>query len=234
MLSVDHVTAGYGVVPVIREIFLEVGEGETVALIGGNGAGKSTLLKVISGLIKPKGGRVFLERTELTALAPHQIVDKGVIQVPEGRRLFPRMNVRENLLLGGRNVRARQNIAPLLERVQILFPILKTKEKQEAGTLSGGEQQMVAIARGLMAMPKVILLDEPSLGLSPLIVGVIFAALSQLKQQGLTILLVEQNVRLSLKIAEKGYVLENGRIVLSGSGKSLLENGQVKASYLGI
>ena len=234
MLNVDNATAGYGIIPVIREVCLDVGKGETVALVGGNGAGKSTLLKVISGLIKPKRGRAFLEEVELTALSPHQIVDRGVIQVPEGRKLFPRMSVLENLLLGGRNIRARQNIASSLEKVYALFPILKGKEKRAAGTLSGGEQQMVAIGRGLMAMPKVILLDEPSLGLSPLLVGTIFTALSQLKQQGLTILLVEQNVRLSLRIAEKGYVLENGRIDLKGSGKSLLDSGQVKASYLGI
>lgn len=234
MLKVDKVTAGYGVIPVIREVLVEVGEGETVALVGGNGAGKSTLLKVISGLLKPKGGQVFLEKANLTALAPHEIVDVGVIQVPEGRRLFPRMNVKENLLLGGRNTRARQNVDVLLDKVYALFPVLQSKEKQEAGTLSGGEQQMVAIGRGLMAMPKVMLLDEPSLGLSPLLVSTIFETLVQLKQQGLTFMLVEQNVALSLKIADKGYVLENGKIALSGTGRSLLENDQVKTAYLGI
>jgi len=231
---VDKVTAGYGVIPVIREIQIEIGNEETVALVGGNGAGKSTLLKVISGLIKPRGGQVFFEDIDLTALPPHRIVDLGVIQVPEGRRIFPRMNVRENLLLGGRNIRARQNVESLMEKVHTLFPILKSKEKQEAGTLSGGEQQMLAIGRGLMAMPKLILLDEPSLGLSPLLVRAIFETLVRLKQQGLTILLVEQNVTLSLKVADKGYVLENGKIALSGSGKSLLENGQIKAAYWGI
>jgi len=231
---VDKVTAGYGVIPVIREIQIEIGNEETVALVGGNGAGKSTLLKVISGLIKPRGGQVFFEDIDLTALPPHRIVDLGVIQVPEGRRIFPRMNVRENLLLGGRNLRARQNVDSLIEKVHTLFPILKSKEKQEAGTLSGGEQQMLAIGRGLMAMPKLILLDEPSLGLSPLLVRAIFETLVRLKQQGLTILLVEQNVTLSLKVADKGYVIENGKIALSGSGKSLLENGQIKAAYWGI
>lgn len=234
MLKVDKVTAGYGVIPVIREIQIEIGNEETVALVGGNGAGKSTLLKVISGLIKPRGGQVFFEDIDLTALPPHRIVDLGVIQVPEGRRIFPRMNVRENLLLGGRNIRARQNVESLMEKVHTLFPILKSKEKQEAGTLSGGEQQMLAIGRGLMAMPKLILLDEPSLGLSPLLVRAIFETLVRLKEQGLTILLVEQNVTLSLKVADKGYVLENGKIALSGSGKSLLENGQIKAAYWGI
>ncbi len=230
----DKVTAGYGVIPVIREIQIEIGNEETVALVGGNGAGKSTLLKVISGLIKPRGGQVFFEDIDLTALPPHRIVDLGVIQVPEGRRIFPRMNVRENLLLGGRNIRARQKVESLMEKVHTLFPILKSKEKQEAGTLSGGEQQMLAIGRGLMAMPKLILLDEPSLGLSPLLVRAIFETLVRLKEQGLTILLVEQNVTLSLKVADKGYVLENGKIALSGSGKSLLENGQIKAAYWGI
>lgn len=230
----DKVTAGYGVIPVIREIQIAIGNEETVALVGGNGAGKSTLLKVISGLIKPRGGQVFFEDIDLTALPPHRIVDLGVIQVPEGRRIFPRMNVRENLLLGGRNIRARQKVESLMEKVHTLFPILKSKEKQEAGTLSGGEQQMLAIGRGLMAMPKLILLDEPSLGLSPLLVRAIFETLVRLKKQGLTILLVEQNVTLSLKVADKGYVLENGKIALSGSGKSLLENGQIKAAYWGI
>jgi branched-chain amino acid transport system ATP-binding protein len=234
LLKVDKVTAGYGVIPVIREIQIEIGNEETVALVGGNGAGKSTLLKVISGLIKPRGGQVFFEDIDLTALPPHRIVDLGVIQVPEGRRIFPRMNVRENLLLGGRNIRARQNVESLMEKVHTLFPILKSKEKQEAGTLSGGEQQMLAIGRGLMAMPKLILLDEPSLGLSPLLVRAIFETLVRLKEQGLTILLVEQNVTLSLKVADKGYVIENGKIALSGSGKSLLENGQIKAAYWGI
>ena len=234
MLKVDKVTAGYGVIPVIREIQIEIGNEETVALVGGNGAGKSTLLKVISGLIKPRGGQVFFEDIDLTALPPHRIVDLGVIQVPEGRRIFPRMNVRENLLLGGRNLRARQNVESLMEKVHTLFPILKSKEKQEAGTLSGGEQQMLAIGRGLMAMPKLILLDEPSLGLSPLLVRAIFETLVRLKQQGLTILLVEQNVTRSLKVADQGYVIENGKIALSGSGKSLLENGQIKAAYWGI
>ena len=234
MLKVDKVTAGYGVIPVIREIQIAIGNEETVALVGGNGAGKSTLLKVISGLIKPRGGQVFFEDIDLTALPPHRIVDLGVIQVPEGRRIFPRMNVRENLLLGGRNIRARQKVESLMEKVHTLFPILKSKEKQEAGTLSGGEQQMLAIGRGLMAMPKLILLDEPSLGLSPLLVRAIFETLVRLKKQGLTILLVEQNVTLSLKVADKGYVLENGKIALSGSGKSLLENGQIKAAYWGI
>lgn len=230
----DKVTAGYGVIPVIREIQIEIGNEETVALVGGNGAGKSTLLKVISGLIKPRGGQVFFEDIDLTALPPHRIVDLGVIQVPEGRRIFPRMNIRENLLLGGRNIRARQNVESLMEKVHTLFPVLKSKEKQEAGTLSGGEQQMLAIGRGLMAMPKLILLDEPSLGLSPLLVRAIFETLVRLKEQGLTILLVEQNVTLSLKVADKGYVIENGKIALSGSGKSLLENGQIKAAYWGI
>ena len=234
MLKVDKVTAGYGVIPVIREIQIEIGTEETVALVGGNGAGKSTLLKVISGLIKPRGGQVFFEDLDLTALPPHRIVDLGVIQVPEGRRIFPRMNVRENLLLGGRNIRARQSVESLMEKVHALFPVLKSKERQEAGTLSGGEQQMLAIGRGLMAMPKLILLDEPSLGLSPLLVRAIFEALVRLKQQGLTILLVEQNVTLSLKVADKGYVIENGKIALSGSGKSLLENRQIRAAYWGI
>jgi len=234
LLKVEKVTARYLAAPVIRQVTLEVEEKETVALVGGNGAGKTSLLKVISGLLKPTEGRVFLEDVELTALSPHKIVDSGVVQVPEGRMIFPRMNVKENLLLGGRNIRARHKVNSVLDKVYALFPILKNRETQEAGTLSGGEQQMVAIARGLMAAPKVLLLDEPSLGLSPIVVYNIFDALEELKREELTILLVEQNVALSLGISERGYVIENGKIVLSDRSGSLLENEQVRAAYLGM
>jgi len=203
-LSVKDITAGYGAVAVIRDVSLEVSTGEWVVVIGSNGAGKSTLFKVISGLVKPKSGTVFLDDRELTALPSHEIVNLGVIQVPEGKMLFPRMNVKDNLLLGGRNTRARTHIAESLEKVYELFPVLNKRASQEAETLSGGEQQMVAIGRGLMALPRVLLLDEPSLGLAPLLVKEIFGSLGILNKDGMTILLVEQNVIVSLKTAQRG------------------------------
>ena len=233
-LSVKEVTAGYGAVAVIRGISLEVSTGEWVVVIGSNGAGKSTLFKVISGLLKPASGHVFLDDRELTALPSHDIVNLGVIQVPEGRMLFPRMNVRDNLLLGGRNIRARMHVAKNLEKVYDLFPVLKIRGAQEAGTLSGGEQQMVAIARGLMAAPKVLLLDEPSLGLAPLLVHEIFGSLDVLNKDGMTILLVEQNVIVSLKTAQRGYVLENGEVLMSGKSEDLMKDDRTKQAYLGI
>lgn len=234
MLKIDKVTVGYKKVPVLHKISMEVKDGELTVLLGGNGAGKSTLLKSISGLLKVTEGKIFIDDVELTALPPHRIVDMGVIQVPEGRRIFPRMTIKENLLLGGVNIRARDNVSSSLDKVYVVFPVLKTREKQEAGTLSGGEQQMLAIARALMAKPRIVLLDEPSLGLAPNLVVKIFDTLLQLKREGLTCLLVEQNVMLSLKICNKGYILENGEIVLSGGGEALLDNRRVKTIYLGL
>jgi branched-chain amino acid transport system ATP-binding protein len=231
---VKDITAGYGAVAVIREVSLEVSTGEWVVVIGGNGAGKSTLFKVISGLVRPRSGNIYLDDRELTALPSYEIVNLGVIQVPEGRMLFPRMNVKENLLLGGRNTRARAHIAENLEKVYGLFPILEKRSAQEAGTLSGGEQQMVAISRGLMALPRILLLDEPSLGMAPLLVNEIFASLDILNKGGMTILLVEQNVIVSLKTAERGYVLENGEIIMSGKSEDLMKDDRTKRAYLGI
>ncbi len=234
MLSVQKVTAGYGAVDVVKDVSLEVDTGEWVTVIGCNGSGKSTLFRVISGLIKPRSGNVFLEDRELTALPSHEIVNLGVIQVPEGRMLFPHMNVKENLLLGGRNKRARDRIASSMEKVYQLFPVLKARESQEAGTLSGGEQQMLATSRGLMAEPRVLLLDEPSLGLAPLLVAEIFRVLESLNKEGMTILLVEQNVIVSLKGAQRGYVLENGEIVLSGRSQDLMNDERTKRAYMGM
>ena len=233
LLSVEKITAGYGALSVIKNISLEVNKGEWVVVIGGNGAGKSTLFRVISGLMKPKAGKILLENNDLAALATHEIVELGVIQVPEGRLVFPRMNVRENLLLGGRNTRAKPHNASSLEKVFHLFPKLKEREGQEAGTLSGGEQQMLAIGRGLMAMPKVLMLDEPSLGLAPILVAEIFKTLNLLNQEGMTILLVEQNVVMSLKSSQRGYVIENGEIVLSGNSQDLIKDERTKRAYLG-
>jgi branched-chain amino acid transport system ATP-binding protein len=233
-LSVNSITAGYCAVAVIRGVSLEVSTGEWVVVIGGNGAGKSTLFKVISGLVRPKSGHIYLDDRDLTALPSHEIVNLGVIQVPEGRMLFPGMNVKDNLLLGGRNRRARMHIAENLEKVYDLFPILKKRAAQEAGTLSGGEQQMVAVGRGLMALPRVLLLDEPSLGLAPLLVNEIFGSLDLLNKGGMTIFLVEQNVIVSLKTARRGYVLENGQIVMSGSSEDLMKDDRTRRAYLGI
>ena len=234
LLNVKEVTAGYGAVAIVKDVSLEVDKGEWVVVIGGNGAGKSTLFKVISGLLKCKSGKVFLDGRELTTLPSHEIVNLGVIQVPEGRMIFPRMNVKENLLLGGRNKRARDHIAFNLEKVYQLFPILDKRAGQEAGTLSGGEQQMLAIGRGLMAMPRVLLLDEPSLGLSPLLVTNIFTALEGLNQDGMTILLVEQNVIVSLKSSHRAYVLENGQIAISGKSQDIIKDERTKRAYLGV
>jgi len=233
LLSVEKITAGYGTVAIIKDISLEVNKGEWVVVIGGNGAGKSTLFRVISGLMKPKTGKVLLDGYDLTALPSHAIVELGVIQVPEGRLIFPRMNVKENLLLGGRNTRAKPHIASTLEKVYHLFPKLKERETQEGGTLSGGEQQMLAIGRGLMALPRVLMLDEPSLGLAPIMVAEIFKTLHMLNQEGMTILLVEQNVVMSLKSSQRGYVIENGQIALSGNSQDLIQDERTKRAYLG-
>jgi branched-chain amino acid transport system ATP-binding protein len=231
---VKHITAGYGPVPVVRDVSLSVDRGEWVVVLGSNGAGKSTLFKVISGLVRPQSGDVRFGDEELTVLPPHEIVELGIIQVPEGRMLFPRMSVKENLLLGGRNSRATAHIDANLEKVYGLFPALKSREKQEAGTLSGGEQQMLATGRGLMALPQVLLLDEPSLGLAPLLVGEIFKKLEDLNRDGMTILLVEQNVQASLRRSHRGYVLENGEIVTSGDSGELLKDERTKSAYLGM
>jgi branched-chain amino acid transport system ATP-binding protein len=234
LLRVERITAGYGAVATIRSVSLEVKKTEWVVVIGGNGVGKSTLFKVISGLIKPKSGKVFLDNFDLTALPSYEIVNRGVIQVPEGRQIFPRMSVRENLLLGGRNHRAKTHMASNLEKVYQLFPVLKERGRQEGATLSGGEQQMLAIGRGLMAMPEILLLDEPSLGLAPLVIYEIFGTLRKLNQEGLTILMVEQNVKISLKNSQRGYVMENGEIVASEDSQDLVKDERTKRAYLGI
>ena len=234
MLKIDKITAGYGEMPMITDVSLDVRDGALVALIGSNGAGKSTLVKVISALLRPMSGKIFLDGVELTTLQSHEVVEAGVVQVPEGRKLFPAMSIRDNLLIGGRNAQARKHISSSLERTFELFPVLKQRQRQEAGTLSGGEQQMVAVGRALMAMPKVLVFDEPSLGLGPKLVVDLFHTIGQLKQEGMTILLIEQNVMLSLKICDYGYVLENGKIALSGDGNTLLKDERVKTAYLGM
>jgi branched-chain amino acid transport system ATP-binding protein len=233
MLEVQAVHAGYGAVEVLRGIELEVRSGEIVALLGSNGAGKSTLNNVICGIARPFRGAVSFDGEDITGNRPESIVARGVIQVPEGRHVFPTLTVRENLELGSYR-RARERRAANLERVCAIFPRLRERLNQRAGTLSGGEQQMLAIGRALMAEPRLLILDEPSLGLSPRLVEEMFALIARLHADGCTILLVEQNVVQSLAIADRGYVLENGTVALSGAAADLLDNAELKRSYLGI
>ena len=234
LLRIDGIEVGYGELTAVGDVSLEVREGETVALIGANGAGKTTTLRAISGLLPLRRGRIEFEGQRLDGLTPAQVVARGIAHVPEGRQLFPSMTVIENLELGARTRAARARIGESLERVFGLFPRLRERQAQVAGTLSGGEQQMCAIGRGLMACPRLLMLDEPSLGLAPVMVKVIFEDLIRINAQGLTILLVEQNVLRSLNLAHRAYVLENGRVSLSGAGRELLASGHVKQAYLGL
>jgi branched-chain amino acid transport system ATP-binding protein len=234
VLSVSDVNTYYGSIHALRGISLEVGEGEIVALIGGNGAGKSTTLNSISGLVRPQSGQIKLNGQDLAKFPAHQIMAMGIVQVPEGRRIFARLTVTENLRMGAFVVRDKAVIAERVERAFVLFPRLKQRENQVAGTLSGGEQQMLAMSRGLMSDPKVLLLDEPSMGLAPLLVDQIFETIGQLHALGTTILLVEQNARKALEIADRGYVIETGQIVLSERAENLRDNAMVQKAYLGI
>ena len=233
MLEIRDLRAGYGQVQVLHGVDLDVAEGEIVALLGSNGAGKSTLNNNVSGIFRPFGGSIRLSGEDVTAAPPERMVDLGVIQVPESRRIFPNMTVRENLELGSYR-RAKARRAENMARVCEVFPHLAERFGQLAGTLSGGEQQMLAIGRSLMAEPRLLILDEPSLGLSPILVAEMFALIRRLHEQGLAILLVEQNVFQSLEIADRAYVLENGAIVLSGAPAELIEDAGLKKSYLGM
>jgi branched-chain amino acid transport system ATP-binding protein len=234
LLDIRKLSFSYGDLRVLWDIDLDVREGEIVTVVGANGAGKSTVLRNVSRLARPGAGSLTFQGQDLTPLEPHQVVALGIVQVPEGRRIFPEMTVLENLRMGSYAPSVRKDRARNTERVFGLFPRLKERERQLGGTMSGGEQQMLAIARGLMANPKLLLLDEPSLGLSPLFVKVIFDIIAEINRQGTSILLVEQNVFQSLRIAHRAYVLETGRVVLTGSGKELLGNEHVKKAYLGI
>jgi branched-chain amino acid transport system ATP-binding protein len=233
MLEVENIDVGYGDVQALWGVTFNAGDGEIVALVGSNGAGKTTVLKTVSGSIRPKKGRVILDKRRLDVAETHEIVQLGISLVPEGRRLFRDMTVLENLELGGYIERARKLKEQNLRWVYDTFPILEKRWKQLAGTLSGGEQQMLAIARGLMSEPKLLLVDELSLGLAPLIVKNIYKALKDINtSRGVAILVVEQNVRLALEVADRGYVIENGRITMEGDGRSLLGSEEIKRAYL--
>lgn len=233
LLEVEALTAGYPGVPVLRDITLGVRAGEVVAVLGANGAGKTTLNKVLSGLVAAAAGRVRFDGSDITNARPERIVDAGLIHVPEGRKIFPNMSVRENLELGSVR-RARRTRRQNLDRVFVLFPRLSERTTQLAGTLSGGEQQMLAIGRGLMAEPRLLILDEPSLGLSPLLVEEMFRLVRTVAAQGLSVLLVEQNVVQSLEIAARAYVIENGAIVLDGPSARLASDPALRHAYLGL
>ena len=245
MLSLTNIHTFYGPIEALGGIDISVKQGEIVCLIGNNGAGKSTTLMTISGVLKPRTGDIFFERERISGISPHQIVERGISQVPEGRRIFPKLSVEENLEMGAYSVVSsrfslsgklrtkNRQMKMQMERVYELFPILKERHKQPGGTLSGGEQQMLAIGRALMSDPKLLLLDEPSLGLAPIIVSKIFRTIKEINREGMTVLLVEQNARAAIRLSNRGYVIENGNIALQGSGEDLLNNEQVRKAYLG-
>ena len=233
MLRLKGVCAAYGPVAALRGIDIEIAPGEVVAMIGSNGAGKSTTLKAISGLIRPTEGEITFLDQPIAGLRPEDIVARGIIQVPEGRRIFPKLSVEQNLRVGAYSPRAHGREKIIREEVYALFPRLYDRRRQAGGSLSGGEQQMLAFGRAMMANPLLLLLDEPSLGLAPIIVEEVANAIRHFQKAGVTILLVEQNAELALQIAQRGYVIETGRIVLGGTSESLLDNPQVWASYLG-
>jgi len=234
MLKINHLTVGYGAVTALHGISLSVPAGGIVTLIGANGAGKTTALKTISGLLKPRAGEIFYDGKNIAGLPPHQIVKLGISHVPEGRMIFANLTVMENLQMGAYLQKDRSAVRRELESVFAAFPRLREREKQTAGTLSGGEQQMLAIGRALMSQPKLLMLDEPSLGLAPLLVKTIFEKIVEInRQQGITILLVEQNANLALEVSGFGYVLETGKVAVSGDSATLRQNSQVRNAYLG-
>ena len=233
MLKLENVEVSYGAVHAIHEASMEVRDGEIVSLIGANGAGKTTILRTITGLKKADSGSITYQDVELLKAEPSKIITFGMAHVPEGRHVFPRMTVEENLQMGGYTKKNQENLQEILKEVYEKFPRLKERRKQLAGTLSGGEQQMLAVGRALMGSPSIILMDEPSMGLSPLLVKKIFHIIKEVHKQGITVLLVEQNAKMALAIADRAYVLETGKITLSGTGRELLNNEKVKKAYLG-
>jgi branched-chain amino acid transport system ATP-binding protein len=234
MLTLERVDAGYGATSILHAVSLDVRAGEVVTIVGANGAGKTTTLRTIAGLVRPTRGRILFEDEDVTRLSGHEMVERGVTLIPEGRQLFPEMTVRENLLMGAYRRAARQRQSETLADVLDLFPRVRERLDQNAGSLSGGEQQMVAIARGMMARPKLLMFDEPSLGLAPIVVAQVFAVVDRIVKTGATVLIVEQNVFHTLQVADRGYVLENGEIVLADASAALLDNDHVRRAYLGI
>ncbi|MPN21003.1 High-affinity branched-chain amino acid transport ATP-binding protein LivF [bioreactor metagenome] len=235
MLTVENLVVNYGYISALREISFEVRQGEIITLIGANGAGKTTTLMAISNLIKKESGKITFKDRDITRMPPHKIVKMGMCHVPEGRKIFPELTVYENMMSGtfGNPALSKEKISGMLEEQFQLFPRLKERRNQAGGTLSGGEQQMLAISRGLMMDPDIMMLDEPSLGLAPIVVEEIFELILKIRDNGKTILLIEQNASMALSIADRGYVLENGIVSLTGSGKDLLRNEDVKKAYLG-
>lgn len=231
MLRVENLKVNFGGIEAVKGISFEVNEGEIVTLIGSNGAGKSTTLRAISGLVKPSEGRIIFDGEDITKIGTSKIVGKGITLCPEGRRIFPDMTVIENIKIGA--YLRTDDLQNDIEKCNRLFPILKERENQLAGTLSGGEQQMLAVARSLMSRPRIMMLDEPSLGLAPLVVQNIFNILKEINEEGVTILLIEQNANMALRLADKAYVLETGKIIMEGTGKELLDNPKIKEAYLG-
>ena len=234
MLEVRGVRGGYGDITVLKDVSLDVRDREVVALVGANGAGKSTLLRTISGLLRPTAGEIHFAGERIDHAPPHHVVELGFVQVPEGKQLFPQMTVEENLLVGAMCPRARGERQKSLEEVYGLFAEIADKRKRQAGSLSGGEQQMVAVGRALMARPTILAMDEPSLGLAPVVVDRLFGVLQTIRERGMTILLIEQNVQQTLEMADRGYVMENGQIVLTGAGPELLANQHLRSHYLGV
>lgn len=233
MLQINNLSVDYGMINAVRDVSFRVKEGEIVTLIGANGAGKSTILRTISGLIRPSSGSISYEGEELTRMSPQNIVVHGISQVPEGRQVFNGMSVKENLELGAFLRKDTENLDAELEHIYERFPVLKERLSQDASTLSGGEQQMLAMGRALMSKPRLLLLDEPSMGLAPIFIQEIFDIIQDIQKQGTTVLLIEQNANLALSIADRGYVLETGKIVLSGTGEELLASDEVQKAYLG-
>jgi branched-chain amino acid transport system ATP-binding protein len=234
MLYIENVSAAYGMVQILRDVSFHVEEKEIVSIIGPNGAGKTTLVKTIMGLLHPKNGTIRFKGENIEKLPPYEIVKRGLILIPEGRDIFPRMTVEENLKLGAYTANGKSNVKEAKEKVYQIFPVLKKKEKALAQTLSGGEQQMLVICRSLMSNPQLLILDEPSLGLAPIIVEKVLDTVRKINEEGVTVLLVEQNIRDSLDIADRGYVLEQGKIILEGKSKELLCNNHIKQVYMGL
>jgi len=235
MLRIDGLNAAYGRIKVLWDLSLNVSSAEAVGLFGPNGAGKTTLVNCVVGFLKPISGKVFFQDKDITGMEPHEVVKLGIALVPQERELFPNMTVEENLRAGANYVpHARERMLEAFDLVFTLFPILKERLKQKVGTMSGGEQRMVAVARALMSFPKLLVLDEPSVGLQPSIVSELFSKLREIKNQGVSILLIEQNVKQGLKVVERGYVIENGRIVLEDSSTNLMNNDHIKKAYLGL